>query len=96
MRSPHTIFMNNMKQKNCILRCTAKESGLQIIISMRALPQIHSLPEGLGYVHIGQVLGRSELSALNIIVNLLIIRKKLSTKCTKCGMMFARCQTQHT
>ena len=79
--------LNSMKQKNGTLRFTAKESGLQIITLLRPPPQIHSLPEGLGYVHIGQVLGWSELSALNIIVNLLIVRKKLSRKCTECGMM---------
>ena len=65
-----------MKQKNLTMSCIANVSGLQIIILMRLSPQTHSLPEGLGYVHIGQV-DRSELSAH--IVNM-ASRKKLTKK----------------
>ena len=72
-----------MKQKNFTVSCIVNVSGLQIIIFKRLSPQIHSLPEGLGYVHTGQV-DRSELSAH--IVSMLI-RKKLTKKCTKRGML---------
>jgi hypothetical protein len=49
------------------------------------------LPEGLGYVHIGQV-GRSELSAHILINNVMLIRKKLTRKCSERGMIFG-CQS---
>ena len=81
------LLSNSIKQKNFTLSRTVKVSGLQIITSLRS-PQTHSLPEGLGYVHIGQV-DRSELSAHIHVVSMLI-RKKLTRKCTKRGMMVCR------
>ena len=77
-----------MKQKNFTMSCIANVSWLQIIILMILSPQIHSesLPEGLGYVHTGQV-DRSELSEHIHVVSMLIIRKKLSRKCTEHGMI---------
>jgi hypothetical protein len=71
-----SLLFNIMKQKNLAVTYTDNDSWLQITTSPRLFPQTHSLPGGLGYVHIGQV-GRSELSAH--VVNMLI-RKRLTTK----------------
>ena len=82
------LLSNTMKQKNFTVSCIVNVFGLQIIILKRLSPQTHSLPEGLGYVHIGQVyVGRSELSAhiLNV-----LFRKRLIRKCTKRGMTVCR------
>ena len=79
------LLSNIMKQKNFTVNCIVNVSGLQIIILKRLSPQIHSLPEVLGYVLI-QV-DRSELFAH--IVSMLI-RKKLTKKYTKHGMTVCR------